>query len=536
MTLNYYKISILSFFNKIFYKVIAADRITKITLLIVVLSAALQISCTMLPWETQAVWFIPDDSFYYFKIAQNIAVHHFSSFDGEHVTNGYHPLWMAINTVVAYFAHTPRVIIHTVLFIGVILNVFASIFVALFSRRFFGLTWWNPLFLGLAILNPTYIISGLNGLETALVSCLFLLFVWLGFRSIEKGWTDRARVVWGVIGGFVVLSRVDYGIFVAIMFLWYILEYSRTRFKDGLLLACSSFLIVLPWFLWSWHATHSLVQESGLAFTLVNKTLFYYKQRAWYIPLIWSLHQTWYTIRLIIQQTGVGVLIYCVAAISLINFLRKPYATFNFLKEKNNQASFRYFVALVVGAIFFVFIHGGVRWSARPWYFGAAQILLTLIFVYMLSRARLFRGKQIAIMGAVATLLLIASARQQLPQNPAQKNIISTAFWVKDNLPRDARIASFNSGIIGFLSEHYVYNSDGLVNHDAYTSLKSHTLWQAFERNHIQYALDYDIAFDYRYAPFFGVQNVRSMMHEVRTFDDSVNSYHGSRLRLYKIF
>jgi hypothetical protein len=41
-------------------------------------------------------WFIRDDAFYYFKVAQNIAEGHGSTLDGINPTNGYHPLWMLI--------------------------------------------------------------------------------------------------------------------------------------------------------------------------------------------------------------------------------------------------------------------------------------------------------------------------------------------------------------------------------------------------------------------------------------------------------
>ena len=41
-------------------------------------------------------WFIRDDAYYYFKVAQNISEGHGSTFDGIHPTNGYHPLWMLI--------------------------------------------------------------------------------------------------------------------------------------------------------------------------------------------------------------------------------------------------------------------------------------------------------------------------------------------------------------------------------------------------------------------------------------------------------
>src|SRR5687768_17389097 len=41
-------------------------------------------------------WFIRDDAYYYFKVAQNISEGQGSTFDGINRTNGYHPLWMLI--------------------------------------------------------------------------------------------------------------------------------------------------------------------------------------------------------------------------------------------------------------------------------------------------------------------------------------------------------------------------------------------------------------------------------------------------------
>jgi hypothetical protein len=41
-------------------------------------------------------WFIRDDAFYYFKVAQNITEGHGPTLDGINFTNGYHPLWMLV--------------------------------------------------------------------------------------------------------------------------------------------------------------------------------------------------------------------------------------------------------------------------------------------------------------------------------------------------------------------------------------------------------------------------------------------------------
>ncbi len=42
-------------------------------------------------------WFLRDDAYYYFKVAQNIAEGNGSTLDGINPTNGYHPLWLVAN-------------------------------------------------------------------------------------------------------------------------------------------------------------------------------------------------------------------------------------------------------------------------------------------------------------------------------------------------------------------------------------------------------------------------------------------------------
>lgn len=46
----------------------------------------------------QLVSLLPDDAYYYFLVAANIATGAGSTFDGVNLTNGYHPLWMMLST------------------------------------------------------------------------------------------------------------------------------------------------------------------------------------------------------------------------------------------------------------------------------------------------------------------------------------------------------------------------------------------------------------------------------------------------------
>src|SRR5688572_13750083 len=67
----------------------------EITLVIVILAVHLYAAFSA-PHNFSMRWFTRDDAFYYYKVAQNIAEGHGPTFDGINLTNGYHPLWLAI--------------------------------------------------------------------------------------------------------------------------------------------------------------------------------------------------------------------------------------------------------------------------------------------------------------------------------------------------------------------------------------------------------------------------------------------------------
>ena len=55
---------------------------------------------------------IPDDAFYYFEIARNIANGRNVTFDGETLTNGFHPLWVVFLTPLYWITDDPDLAVH----------------------------------------------------------------------------------------------------------------------------------------------------------------------------------------------------------------------------------------------------------------------------------------------------------------------------------------------------------------------------------------------------------------------------------------
>src|SRR3989344_5370061 len=82
------------------------------------------------PIESLLARFLVDDAFYYFKTAINLTSGLGPTFDGEHTTNGYHPLWMGISAAIFYFFPGDKILpLHIVLPLSAILFFLTSILV-----------------------------------------------------------------------------------------------------------------------------------------------------------------------------------------------------------------------------------------------------------------------------------------------------------------------------------------------------------------------------------------------------------------------
>ena len=106
-----------------------------------------------------------DDTFYYFGIARNIMDGNGASFDGENVTNGFHPLWLAVITPFwAFGGDTP---IHLALTLGALFGAATAALVFLTLMRATGSL--AAAFVGGAFfaLHPAIISDSVNGMESS---------------------------------------------------------------------------------------------------------------------------------------------------------------------------------------------------------------------------------------------------------------------------------------------------------------------------------------------------------------------------------
>ena len=61
------------------------------------------------------------------------------------------------------------------------------------------------------------------------------------------------------------------------------------------------------------------------------------------------------------------------------------------------------------------------------------------------------------------------------------------AMWINENIPNTDRIAAFDSGLLGYYSNHTVINLDGVVNNDAAKATREGQLYGYIQKMNITY-------------------------------------------------
>jgi hypothetical protein len=155
-----------------------------------------------------------DDAFYYFQIARNIVTLHRSSFDGAHLTNGYHPLWM-LTLVGLDLLSSGKTFFFLLQCIA--LASFMTTYVA--SRGIFRIFSDNSTLAEIAAsavaLQCLLLIRG--GMEITLTIPLTLLLCLYRLRP-QFRWTAMTAVGYGLSSALIVASRLDSVLFVVVLF------------------------------------------------------------------------------------------------------------------------------------------------------------------------------------------------------------------------------------------------------------------------------------------------------------------------------
>lgn len=479
---------------------------------------------------------LPDDAFYYFQIARNIAHGLGSTFDGIHKTNGYHPLWLlilipifSVFSVGGLHDVTP---IYVALGTAVVLNAATALIVlALISRvthnrlaRAFALALWA--------FNPFVIFESLNGLETSLA--LFFVAVFF-FVALEAERHDRLAdyVRAGVVGGLLVLARIDMAFYVLAFSAWVVLKHGRNVSRLLRLLVPAG-LIVLPWILWNYFGFGMLLTSAASATPLVNHTLTALDSGA---GVVASIKAVFY----MIVTYGTDVLARTGASWLVFIFLGSAIA---FLADKSTQLprsrkEVSVFLMLFVGFLALFLVDAGLRFTGRSYYFVSVNLFIALgaAYVFKLYGERVQQVGKIFCLLFVGALLTFGLGWYGTLRNQfiGQEGMYQMAGWMSTHLPAGTSVGVFNAGLEGYFSSVRVVNLDGLVNNSAFVALKNHELWKYLADQHIGYISDFDIYLTYRYKPFLGGVEMPLTLTELVRIPAGTGIHGSDSIPLYQI-
>ncbi len=458
--------------------------------------------------------FLYDDSFYAFKIAQNIATGNGVSFDGVHPTNGFQPLYVFM--IVPFYAVAGSNLIAPI-YAALILSALLTAITAVLLFRIIGRYTSTKIAALTSIVwafSPIVTKQAANGLETSLALCLFASVVYFYLSRIRSVKRPSVRhFVWlGVLMGLAVLARIDEAFLVLVIVLDYLVVLRRRGAGAGALknvgLAAAAGLVVYsPWLVYSAFAMGNIFQDSGSATRYLSIA---------YAPFfglgapdmmnsgptagfMWGhIVHSFSVLKLAppvhaffrgVEKLGVSLdaastlaiaanvvgLALVAGFIYLVVFRRRSLGVKGF---DELQFLLLFSVVMVAAYSFYVF---GVFFFARyyfPLYFSAC-IYAGLFLEELLQRVP---GGAVPARAAVAVLLVMyVGAFGYMAYTCACRShavycFYDMACWVDENTSPDDTIGVFQSGAIGYLANRRVINLDGKVNNEALEALKNNAL------------------------------------------------------------
>lgn len=227
----------------------------EIALTIVFLSATLFAAFSD-AYNLPNTWFIRDDAYYYYKVAQNISEGHGSTFDGIHLTNGYHPLWLAICIPIFALARFDLILPLRILAVLIgVLQLATAILLYRLIRRTVSET--AGVLAACFWAFNTYVLVFLykTGVESSIALFLVVLLM-QRLYDLETTWRSQppspGKIAGlGVIAVLIAFARLDLAFFALIVGLWIVFRATPARYLlplDMLALvvsAVSAFLIRL---------------------------------------------------------------------------------------------------------------------------------------------------------------------------------------------------------------------------------------------------------------------------------------------------
>lgn len=405
----------------------------------------------LLPVENLVTSFTPDDAYYYLVIARNAANGVFSSFDGMHLTNGYHPLWAGVLLILFPFMNDTIMFLRLALLLCLLLYCAAAYLLYRIVKQDLS---QEAAILGTALFCLFIVPSGWYLLEAPLAIFLLALFLQTTLRQRHRA-TTTGQIWLGLVAGLTILARLD-AFFIVVP-----LMYRNLKQHRYFLPAFAGAAILLPYLIYNLVAYGHVVPISGAL------------KSSFPVPEITNLplaFRRW--VRILVP-------ISC-SFLFLIYFTRRKI-------QDSRLADLRWACAGVLAfSAYELFFQKDARWSLWSWHFAVPTFFCLIPAIHLATQ--IFR-KPVAVIMVAFVCLLAAGAdahRQSLEEDPALLEFYRSGIWIRDNLEAEAVLAITDPGIIAFFGEKRTISLDGLVNNFEFQKvLATKSLEEYLDRNRV---------------------------------------------------
>ncbi len=473
-----------------------------------------------------------DDGFFYLRVAQQIATGHGSTFDGIHMTNGYHPLWMGVLVVLYYlFPHFHGSFFTAHMAVQALLGILTCIILWRTLSLFTSNPWIRVIGTALYALNPRVIYMSLGGMETSLYLFLLSLVLYQFFTWVKnKQQPPRFYLLMGLSGALLFLTRTDAIVLLGVLLgvMWWL---DRSLWgKNGLLLAAPTAVAGSLFAGVNWFFFHSLVQVNAvvpafeehrlLGIPLVPKTL---------SDLFWSIkHGLFFVKSDLIDRSivlGMRAPLWAVIGMALVLFgLRSPEHG-----PKTFRQNLKMFAYPAAGFFLLFFLNSFLRFYNPEYYFAPwnylAAILVGMVFEAVLQFELKYAKVLILVLTAWAGFCFFLTYRETYrPVVAAQNGMYATYLavtWANEHLPEGARIGSLRrAGVASYWSKNPVENLDGKINNAVAAYKESGTLFDYMKDSKIEYFIEHAKKFDYLFAAFAQNSSAKAKLELLYLPDD----------------
>jgi hypothetical protein len=395
---------------------------------------------------------LASDSFYYLTVARNINAIGKCSFDGERLTNGFHPLWQLLSAGV--YAVSPE---SAVLTITVLVNAALIALAIWLLARAFG-DELPPLFALLPVgfyalmVSPLWIFgerfgmhatdidegwpplygtlwSYANGMESSVVIVFFALAAMLYVRDRD----DNKSATWlGLSLAGMTLGRLDHGMIAATVLGGMFVHALLRRRVGPVLVAGVAFAVPMALYLAAnHHWFHMWLPVSGRlksSFPRINQ---HNLDRAWDV-IIHPLRQGWYRSYRVYQM----VLPVAFAPVALIRL------------RKGALDRFVAFAAPGVAALGLYNLFYVDLWEQGHWYFPLSTLFVSLVILRLLPRVG---WRWLAPAAAALCLLMFAKYQHRPPYHQRLADVYFVdAPALRQLYPTPPKLYEYDDGIVAF--------------------------------------------------------------------------------------